>query len=366
VGALHVIRGLAAAALALVTLAPGRAFAEAACPRDPAQKATLDHAEELRAVGEYACAASELERLADTLPRSGDATSALGRAISIRLGLGDIASAQKDLDAFVKLLGADPGSSAVSLLLDVADALSRQARWPEVERFLSVRRALVEHGTSTQKVQFQQLMARSLARQGKQVSADAAYHRLVNYHPSLREETLEIGFSDDEASVRPPSPAYAAVAEARLHFADQLRDRALKLTLGKGDAASLRAKRSAVARAENAYLEVLASFACPPLTQAAVAGSLARIRSQLWAQTYLALGPSAADAEEKSAIEANRACVAKSGELQVASSRTRPCGAWLDRHRFQRFRALQELAPAPRRRGEAAAEAGEWAWRHPL
>jgi hypothetical protein len=90
------------------------------------------------------------------------------------------------------------------------------------------------------------------------------------------------------------------------------------------------------------------------------------VRSQLWAQTYLAMGAEEAVAEEKLALKANQACVELSTEVRIADAGTRACVAWLDRHRLEPFPALRELAPAPRRRGEVAAEPGGFAWRQPL
>jgi tetratricopeptide (TPR) repeat protein len=355
----------ALALLAALTVAPRPAAADDPCPQVPGQKATLEQAEALRALGEYACAADEYERFAQAPPRSDRATNALGGAIDLRVGLGDSMSAKKDFDELMNRLHGEPDRGLVDLVLDVARALSADARWPEVERFLGVRRSVAAKGSSSQQVQFQQMMARSLAKQGKSASADAAYLRLTKVSPSsFRQELPEINLVDDDGYVapRPRDPAYGAVAEAKLHFADQARDRALKLTIRKGDAASLRAKRAAVASVERAYSGVL-YWSSWPISAVAAAGSLARVRSQLWAQTYLAMGPEEAAAEEKLARKANRDCVELSTEVRIADAGTRACVAWLDRHRFEPFPALHELAPAPRRQGEVAAEPGGWVWR---
>ena len=350
--------------LAALAVAPCPAVAEDACPQGPGQKATLEQAEALRAIGEYACAADQYERFAQASPPSDRATNALGGALDLRVGLGDSASAKKDFDELMNRLHGAPDRGIVALVLDVARALSEGAHWPEVERFLGVRRSVVAKGSSSQQVQFQQMMARSLAKQGKSASADAAYLRLTKVSPSsFRQDLPGINLVDDGyVAPRPRDPAYAAVAEARLHFADQARDRALKLPIRKGDAASLRAKRAAVASVERAYSDVLHASGWP-ISAVAAAGSLARVRSQLWAQTYLAMDADEAAAEEKLARKANQACVELSTEVRIADAGTRACVAWLDRHRLEPFPALHELAPAPRRRGEVAEEPGGWAWR---
>lgn len=354
----------ALALLAALAVAPRPAAADDPCPQGLTQKATLEQAEALRAIGEYACAADQYERFAQASPPSDRATNALGGALDLRLGLGDSASAKKDFDELMSRLHGEPDRGIVTLVLDVARALSEGDRWPEVERFLGIRRSVVAKGSSSQQVQFQQMMARSLAKQGKSASADAAYLRLIKVSPSSFRQELPALNLDDDGYVAPrrADPAYAAVAEARLHFADQARDRALKLTIRKGNIASLRAKRAAVASVERAYSEVLYSSGSP-MSAVAAAGSLARVRSQLWAQTYLAMDAKEAAAEEKLARKANQDCVELSTEVRLADAGTRACVAWLDRHRLEPFPALRELAPAPRRRGEVAAEPGGWSWR---
>lgn len=356
----------ALALLAALAVAPRPAAADDPCPQVAGQKATLEQAEALRSMGEYACAADEYERFAQAPPRSDRATNALGGALDLRVGLGDSMSAKKDFDELMNRLHGEPDGSIVDLVLDVARALSKDARWPEVERFLGVRRSVAAEGSSSQQVQFQQLMARSLAKQGKTASADAAYLRLTKVSPSSFRQLPSFNLDDDGRPLpRPHDPAYGAVAEAKLRFADRARDQALKLTIRKGDAASLRAKRAAVASVERAYSEVL-HWSSWPISAVAAAGSLARVRSQLWAQTYLAMDANEAAAEEKLARKANQACVELSTEVRIADAGTRACVAWLDSHRFEPFPALRELAPAPRRRGEVAAEPGGWAWRQPL
>jgi tetratricopeptide (TPR) repeat protein len=354
----------ALALLAALAVAPGAAAAEDACPQGPAQKATPEQGDALGALGEYACAADQYERFAQASPRSDRATQALSIALHLRLGLGDSTSATKDFDELASRLQGAPGLNLADRVLDVARALSDDARWPEVERFLGVRRSLAARGSSSEQTQFQQMMARSLAKQGKSASADAAYLRLTKVSPSAFPVQMVLDL-DDNPGPRPHDPAYGAVAEARLHFADQARDRALKLTIRKGNAASLRAKRAAVASVERAYSEVFYSSGWP-IASVAAAGRLARVRSQLWAQIYLAMGPEEAASEEKLARKANQDCVELSSEVRIADAGTRACVAWLDRHRLEPFPALRELAPAPRRRGELAAEPGGWVWRQPL
>ena len=350
--------------LAALGVAPRAAAADDPCLQVPAQNPTAEQGDALGAVGEYACAADQYERFARASPRSERAAQALSIALHLRLGLGDSTSAKKDFDELASRLQGAPGLNLAGRVLDVARALSDDARWPEVERFLGVRRSLAARGSSREQTQFQQLMARSLAKQGKSASADAAYLRLTKVSVSAFSVQMVLDLDDNPGS-RPHDPAYGAVAEARLHFADQARDRALKLTIRKGNAASLRAKRAAVASVERAYSEVFYSSGWP-VSAVAAAGRLARVRSQLWAQTYLAMGPEEAAAEEKLARKANRDCVELSTDVRIADAGTRACVAWLDRHRFEPFPALHELAPAPRRRGEVAAEPGGWVWRQPL
>jgi ABC-type uncharacterized transport system involved in gliding motility auxiliary subunit len=65
------IRRVAVTALSLLaalTLAPGRASAEDQCVQEPAQTVTLEPGEELRTLGEYACAADHFERFAAASP----------------------------------------------------------------------------------------------------------------------------------------------------------------------------------------------------------------------------------------------------------------------------------------------------------
>jgi hypothetical protein len=315
-----------------------------------AKKALYEQGGEFQAVAEYARAAEYYERFAAAAPKSERAPEALQDATVLRLGLGDMAAAEKDAGLMEKNYGAKQPERVAAVDFAYALDLIDKARWADAEKFLSARQGLFEKAPILLRTRSQAALGRTLSMLGKRAAADAAYQVVVS---TSLEQIAKASFRFEEPdATRELAHTLIAVGEARLYFADQARDVAMKLRVKKGAEASLAAKREAVEKAEHAYGEVFdIQPQSPPGAMVAAVARVARMRSQLWAQTYLALGPQAAEAEERKALAANRKCIEVGTMVQFVDEGSRACAAWLGRHDPQRFPALKEIVPAPRHRG---------------
>lgn len=320
-----------------------------------ARKALLEDGYAWQAIGEYERAASAFERYVAESPKEKAAPDSIQDAMLLRFALGDQARAEQDFETMVKDYGAADPKRIARAAAAMALHFEERSAFAEVERFVAKRGALLANAPPVLAIRVDAALAHALAMQGKKAKADEIYKRVATVPP----RGLVPPEGDDFTAMREFARALTAIGEAKLYLADQARDAAMRLKVKKGDNASLEAKRRAVAEAEKAYAQIdeIQPFP-PPRAIVAAAGRVARMRSQLWAQVYLAMGPAAAEAEERIAMAAHARCVGLGIKLQVGNDESRASAAWLERHQPQRFPPLREILPAPRFLGNGSESTG--------
>jgi tetratricopeptide (TPR) repeat protein len=283
----------------------------------------------MQALCEYSIAAEHYERFASIAPKDAKAPEALGDAIMIALALGEPARAKRRAEMFAKSYGDEQPVLGAKIALALAAEHERAGEPANVERQLRAHRDAIVRALPDQQAYVDVMLARALASGKKMAEAHVAYERAASADPMQ----LKLPETDDPAALRAVGRALHAVGQARLALADEARDATSKLRVTQGDAASLTRLREAVAAAEKAYARVIAIQPTPPpLPSVAASARVARLRSRVWAEAHLALGPAAAEPDLARARAANRACVDLAAKFRVLEPGAQQCAAWLERH----------------------------------
>lgn len=305
-----------------------------------ASRAVYEQGAALFAIGEYAEAAEFYERFATRAPKEERAPAALSDAVLLRLTLGARDSAQRDADLFTKQYGGKkPGDvAAITVALATTDLENGDAA--RAAKSLEASRQLIEKARPDLAPQADVALGRALVATRRLDDARRAFRRAASV------DVLRVARPDDDVAMRSLGRMLIAVGEAKLALADESRDAAMKSVVKKGDAASLAKKRAAIGVAEKQYAAILELQPLPPPGPVvAAAGRVARMRSRLWAEAYLALGDVAADPLLADAKAANVACVCMSAKFQYQDAGARACAHWLERHFPREFPRMLELAP---------------------
>ena len=314
-----------------------------------AQKSRFDGAYEAMAIAEYGRAATGLEDAVRASPKSDQAPQALDDAVLLRVGLGDLPRAKDDALDFEKLFGRTAPEKVARIDFVVGVTLADEGEWKEVDDFVSSRAALVEKVEPLLSIELDVVDGRALAHLGRKKDADTRFHHVADMSQSSLQAAADKAGGEQDAHNRAFGRALTAFGEAKLELADETRDQAMALTIKKGDRASVTKKRDAIDRAEKEYgaISSIAPFP-PPKATVAAAARIAKMRSTLWAQAFLALGDAGAASDEQAALAANRACVALSVKLQWIDDGAKSCEAWLEKHDAVAPRAVTEIVPALR------------------
>ncbi|MBK8943121.1 MAG: hypothetical protein IPM79_37360 [Polyangiaceae bacterium] len=290
-----------------------------------ARRAVYEQGGAYQALAEYAKAAEHYERFASESPKDEKAPTALLDAVVLRLGLGQLEQAQKAGELWEKSFGPKHREDHARLVLAISEALVARREWKGVKKYLEPRRAVVVAAQPPHQPVVDLSLAKALEGLGNRTDARKAFERAASPPPQVF--NLDV---DDPTQLRMFGRGLTAMGEARLWLARESRDVALKLTVKKGDAASLAEKRAAIATAEKELQKVLALQPVPPPgPSVAAAADVARMKGQLWAQAHLALGSDVAEQLFFEAKAANKACVSLGVKLEVAAP---SCEAWLAKH----------------------------------
>lgn len=310
-------------------------------------RAVYERGASFQATADYEEAATHYERFAKLQPKSEKAPSALLDATVLRLGLHQGRAAEANADAYARMFGAKRPVDTAKVGYALAATLAEQGEPAKAERRLrGVRAQLAKHTPELGPVA-DVLLAELLKRQGK---PEKKIRELYERAAATDVQPLVPVYESDPKAF---GKMLIAIGKARLALADELRDAALKLTVKKGDKDSLGAKREAVDKAEKAYQAVLAVQPAPPPVQVVEAGArVARLKGQLWAQAFLALGDEPSTQLLAEAKQANRMCVELGVKYEAQTPGSRACAAWLARHYPDEVRAAPALLHPPTLRGE--------------
>ncbi len=312
------------------------------------RQAAIDQANDWLSIAEYDRAADLFERFVAESPKDEHARDSIENAFVLRVSLGDIGRAEKNVDTFQKLFGAKDPKRSASIVVAFARDLAQKKRYSEVERALESRASIVGKGEQEERFLARASLGQAQAALGEEAKADETLRGVAaaRWSDVVAPSVPSIDPSIDPRVVR----VIVAIGRAKAHFAEKIRDEALKLKVVKGSALSLEKKLAAVKRAEAAYEAIVAlDTATEPVAPIApvlsAAREIARLRSQLWAQIYLAEGAARAESYERAAIEANEKCLRLVVAYESPGEEAQACGSWLERHDPAHFKPLREIAP---------------------
>lgn len=314
-------------------------------------------------------------------------TEALERAAHLRLLLGDVAAAKRNVEALEEILGTADRPRRARAALDIARYALRAGQMNEAQKWLDEKKSLFE---STQDVDVQVLFhayeARIALEQGHAERVFAEYgavRRRWNAVPDKNEAIREFG-NDIELGVE----VLEAVGEAEFYFAERveraaqaiqipryrgpLKEKPLLRYMNERQAWDVK-KRQAIERADKAYLQVVQ---IEPIAPPRWVVAAARRVGHIWA-AYAKEGesipkltgpmpghPDITYEELRAAYEGHvgsppwidrareafKTCVQQAVRAKHFDENARYCEAWLSQHDPKALRAVDELHDTPLRK----------------
>jgi tetratricopeptide (TPR) repeat protein len=312
-----------------------------------ARKTLLDEGRVQQALAEYAKAASFYERFVEAAPKDEKAPEALLDAIVLRLALQDLKTAEQNAELWMKSFATKSPADKAKVVMAIAEAKRDAGRAPaELERYLSAHIGVVVRGETEHAPAIQVMLGTVIATRGDSAAARRHFERAAALDVEALVKRLP---GHDPFTLRRLGKALVAMGKARLWLADQARDSAMKLTVRAAEPESLKAKREAVVEAEKLYQKVLEIQPVPPPVQVVEASArVARMRSQLWAQAHVALGPDVADHLLVEAKAAHRICVDMAVKHEAPTPAAVGCAKWLERHYPAERPPIREIIPRPK------------------
>ena len=374
-----------AALLATAALAVARPAAGSGgdCADDSAAKTMYRVGTSYQAMGLYEEAAECYERLATLHPRDTESAAALSDAAILRLGLGDDASAIKDVARFLESWGYTRRPEVAQLELMVATHRAERGEKERARATLRGSMEMLDRAPIDLTIRAHALAA-TLAETPAIARAEHAKVRAAWADPEAGERALRRGWpNDDQARLDRRLARVLDDVGAALFFAAEERRHAevdsVKLPLHTGaiDRAALDSyatttlrdwymkRRAAIERLEPEYLALLQLRPVPPPRWVIAAGSAT---GAMWGDFADDLRRVAAPAAWKKepllykayteALDAMREpiltgrakpamkkCLDLSVKYQLTDEHSRTCEAWLVAHYTREFPAIDELIP---------------------
>ncbi len=349
----------------------------------------LDKAEAYRSIALFEEAAETLEQFATLEPRADKAPAALSDAMLLRLGLGQVSQAAEDVATFTRSWGSTRRAEAAQLALTLATYHAEHADKEKARAVLVGAMPMLAHGPPDLIVRAHALAAR-VAPSPATATKEWAKVRAAWSDPAAAESALRGGWPGEDAAQldRRVARALKAVGEALFVAAEELRlaeVEPLKLApyAGPADRAALDIygnttlreflvkKRTAIERAEVAYLQVLELRPVPaPLSVIAASAAVGAMWGDFvddlrrmpipraWGadpalrRAYLeALSSATEPFKQSRAKPAMKACVSYAARYQMLDPGADRCSAWLASHFPAEHHRVDELVPAFRTSG---------------
>jgi len=329
-------------------------------------------------------AADGYARYAAREPGASDAPDALASAVRLRILLGDMDQARRDLRHFVTEYRASRPNDAAALALQAVAALESEGDVPSARAALDGMAALIERGSLDQRIEAHARRAALLAHDTKSPAAassaraaelaavrtlfldpPAAVTAIEQAYPSEGREALDARLRRTLGFV-----GAAVVAEADARRRRDVDPLVLPTYVGRRDAASVSAfvaakwlpaytkKRAAIRATEIAYIELGSMKPSPPpaaLVDAsaavgamwqALAADVRRIVAASPKPVDTALEDALVDALTRHARPVTFTCVSNAARFQVHSPAGASCERWLSRHYPGEFHGVDaELLP---------------------
>lgn len=376
----------ALAALSLVSLVslPARAVE----PPDD-RGVLLQRARGQQALASYEEAAGGLEAFAHNYPAEGEAPASLKEALVLRLGMGQLDLATRDVELFSRNYGKKQPSESASLLVGIAAAHVEHDDFATGKKLLDTGMAFIDRAAPLdRRILAHALLGRAQLKlgDGKRAEAELGKVRDLWKDPAAALKTLEAQGADN----RRVGQALTSVGEALFFFAEQKRTQAEAIAFpaytGRGDrddvarhlntkvAEWLRRKRPAIELAEKEYLKIVEIQPAPPprwvIAAAARVGRMwgnfvSDFRAAPLPKEWLQRGPlpgstmtydelrssyfkqidEAAEPQKRAAKGAFRTCLNYAVKFQYFDAYAQSCVDWLTRFDRSAFPRIDELMP---------------------
>jgi tetratricopeptide (TPR) repeat protein len=359
-----------------------------------AKKARYEIGGNYQAMAFYDEAATWYEGFARATPGLDKSPEALADAVVLRLGLGQLAQAEADADAFMKNYGSKKPALTARIAYALAShVLDRGDSEGARRRFEGSMAMIDRNATIDVQILAHAGLGRTLAALHKDPLAAAEYGKVRALYRDPAKVVKRL-YDDDSSADRTLARVLTAEGEAIFFFAEEKRRAAdaIQLPIYKGTGRHedmiayltvplvtwLKQRRLAIEEAEKAYAEGLALQPMPPPRWVVEsAARVARLHGRLAAQllsapmpkTWKSQGPSpwgqpweeiradfrgflaqASDPELARAKGAYRACVDMSVKYQYFDQHARACSAWLSSHFPAEYPRIDEIIDRPSHR----------------